>query len=759
MALADISDPAAIEKAIDEFDRIGRQAFLEKYGIGGAKRYVIQRDGREYDSKAILGAAHGYQFGEPLKHGDFGGGLGSTVPKLKELGFAVEQRSEGRNSFLFQANPRYYDIASAVRTLREMNWTTVQYKNEIEPGDRVYIWQSGTDGGVIAEGTVLTGPKMEREQEGQEFVLDPGKFAGEQLRVRLSIDRVLAEPIRRDFLQGHPELQKLGILRFPNATNFKVSGEEDAVLQSLMGASPSVLEARVEEWLEETAYPTERDDQRKAQRVQLAAALSEENLDQVIEDPEQFDVLEFGQLAHNAYGGPGPMSIVHRHLAEGPEAKRRLAQALRHLLYDDGEVENRIDDVLARTQWGAPGFGEALITKALAVVYPGDWLPLYQYGGEKGKLRLMESSELALAIPESFQEWSPGHRIRWTNDQLRDVTDPYLAGDRWGQMVFLYWLREQQREPNAVESLDSLADRLLVEPGWLAEVVGLLEEKRQIIFQGPPGTGKTYVARTLARHFERLGGGAETVQFHPSYAYEDFVEGYRPKVVAGQPGFELVEGPLKRLAALAEADPEHKYVLVIDELNRGNVAKVFGELYYLLEYRGDRIRLQYGEEEEDSEDISKFGIPRNLWIIATMNTADRSIALMDAALRRRFYFVDFYPNLPPVASLLERWLERNNLQSFSWLEHVLDEANRRLNDHDAAIGPSHFLLGDPDALTDERIERIWKHAVMPYLQERLIGEPERLQEFELELLRAAGSDGEGSGLENAEDGASGAPGG
>jgi hypothetical protein len=118
-----------------------------------------------------------------------------------------------------------------------------------------------------------------------------------------------------------------------------------------------------------------------------------------------------------------------------------------------------------------------------------------------------------------------------------------------------------------------------------------------------------------------------------------------------------------------------------------------------------------------------------------MNTADRSIALMDAALRRRFYFVDFYPDRPPVQGLLDRWLKRQGLNQFGWISDVLDRANAKLDDADAAIGPSHFLLKEPRDLDAERIERIWNHAVLPYLQERLMGEPGRLEEFRLDKLR------------------------
>ena len=133
------------------------------------------------------------------------------------------------------------------------------------------------------------------------------------------------------------------------------------------------------------------------------------------------------------------------------------------------------------------------------------------------------------------------------------------------------------------------------------------------------------------------------MQLHPSYAYEDFVQGFRPTLSDGQPGFELMDGPLLWAAKRAQAEPKKKHFLVIDEINRGNVAKVFGELYFLLEYRDEAIRLQYQRNSGET-----FELPDNLYIIGTMNTADRSIALVDLALRRRFNFVEFHPDEEPV---------------------------------------------------------------------------------------------------------------
>jgi MoxR-like ATPase len=669
------------------------------------------------------------------------GGQASLTPdgdaKLAEL---FDEES-GPRVWLFQANPKYYDIDSAIRQLASMNWTVSHHVEQIRPGDRVYVWKSGPSGGLVGVGTILTAPELAADQEGEPFIRDPEKFAGEQVRVRMSIDRVVSPPLYRIELKDHPVLGGLGVIQFPRATTYPVTAEQDAAIQKMIGDEMD-LAARIAQWREETGYPTDKDIERRAQREELAAALSAENLDAVIEDPERFEVLQFGLFAHNAYGGPGPQSSVHSHLNTGSDAKRRLAQAMKHLIYDTDEAEaGRLDDVLLSDEWHAPGFKESLATKALAVVYPDRWLPLFQTEGSMGKRVLMKAPELQLTEPADLEDLTVGEKIKWANDALRAVLDPYLGDDPWAQGQFLYWLRDKHAEtgPPASSTIAELADELYVDQDWLTEVIDLLSEKRQIIFQGPPGTGKTFVARRLAKHFEERGGGSEIVQFHPSYAYEDFVEGYRPRLVNNQPGFELVDGPLKRLARRALADKEHVYVLVIDELNRGNVAKVFGELYYLLEYRDDRIRLQYGDEAGETEgEDSTFGLPRNLWIIATMNTADRSIALMDAALRRRFYFIDYYPDRPPVASLLERWLKAHELwDKFAYLPAILSEANRRLADPQAAIGPSYFLPKDPQRLTEKWVQRIWDHAVLPYLEEQLMGEPERRKEFQLSVLRQA----------------------
>lgn len=249
---------------------------------------------------------------------------------------------------------------------------------------------------------------------------------------------------------------------------------------------------------------------------------------------------------------------------------------------------------------------------------------------------------------------------------------------------------------------------------WLSEVRDLLWDERQLVFYGPPGTGKTYLAQELA---EFLGGGPEQVklvQFHPSYAYEDFFEGFRPREDPDthEVAFRLTPGPLRELADVArrESNWHIPHFLIIDEINRANLAKVFGELYFLLEYRNKSVRLTYSGED--------FALPRNLYVIGTMNTADRSIALVDAAMRRRFAFVELSPRTEPTSGLLRRWLEDQELDTGP--ADLLDALNARIDEADFRIGPSYLMK--PGVYREGGLERTWRTKIIPLLEEHHYGE-------------------------------------
>ena len=360
------------------------------------------------------------------------------------------------------------------------------------------------------------------------------------------------------------------------------------------------------------------------------------------------------------------------------------------------------------------------MVKALAVVDPERWLPSYVTKGKVGKLAILEV--LGEEPPEAT---TPGAAALASNDRIRERLEPYFPEDPWGMQEFSWWLLHRERVPE--ESLKALADELYLTEAFLGRTIQLLSDKGQVVFYGPPGTGKTYVARKLAGYLARGGGTVEKVQFHPSYSYEDFVEGYRPRLVDGQVTYEVVDGPLKRIAAMAETRRDTMHVLLIDELNRANVSKVLGELLFLLEYRDEELSLQYSN--------SGFSLPENLLIIATMNTADRSIALVDTALRRRFHFVPFFPDTPPISTLLRRRLN-DKQPDFLWVADVVDRANVELADRNAAIGPAHFLK---KPLTEERVRLAWENSVLPFLEEHFFADPEQLKRFDLDRLRSGNS--------------------
>ncbi|QYX76976.1 AAA family ATPase [Streptomyces akebiae] len=275
--------------------------------------------------------------------------------------------------------------------------------------------------------------------------------------------------------------------------------------------------------------------------------------------------------------------------------------------------------------------------------------------------------------------------------------------------------RPGQRELSLPHITEELATDLLVhDHSWLEEMRELLLDERQLVFYGPPGTGKTYLAMKLAEYF---GGGPEQVkivQFHPSYAYEDFFEGFRPveDPETREVAFRLTAGPLRELAdlALREGNRHVPHFLIIDEINRANLAKVFGELYFLLEYRTRSVRLTYSGDD--------FALPPNLFVIGTMNTADRSIALVDAAMRRRFAFVELSPRTEPTAGLLARWLKREGRDVEP--ARLLDALNARIDDADFAIGPSYLMK--PGVYRDGGLERTWRTKILPLLEEHHYGE-------------------------------------
>ena len=264
-------------------------------------------------------------------------------------------------------------------------------------------------------------------------------------------------------------------------------------------------------------------------------------------------------------------------------------------------------------------------------------------------------------------------------------------------------------------------------------IVGLLRAKKNVILQGAPGVGKTYAAKRLAYSMMGVKDASRVmlIQFHQSYSYEDFIEGYRP---SGQ-GFELVKGAFYSFCKKAADDEDNEYFFIIDEINRGNLSKIFGELFMLIESdkRGPKNKLQLLYSRE------LFYVPRNVYIIGMMNTADRSLAMLDYALRRRFAFVELSPAFDSEGFRAYRAGLVN--PRFEALVREVESLNRVIAEDESlgegfCIGHSYFCNMDADTCTDAAMASIVEYELIPMLKEYWFDEPGKVREWSDRLRRS-----------------------
>lgn len=267
-------------------------------------------------------------------------------------------------------------------------------------------------------------------------------------------------------------------------------------------------------------------------------------------------------------------------------------------------------------------------------------------------------------------------------------------------------------------------------------LVDVLENKKNIILQGAPGVGKTFAAKRLAYSMigEKNPERVQMVQFHQSYSYEDFIEGYRPasKNVDGA-DFIIKKGSFYKFCKKAAEDDENEYFFIIDEINRGNLSKIFGELFMLIETdkRGVELQLLYSDE--------KFFVPKNVYIIGMMNTADRSLAMLDYALRRRFSFIEIKPGFDTEGFLAYQDSLEND--KFNSLIGCVKQLNIRIAE-DAAlgegfcIGHSYFCNLDPKKLDQRSLSSIVEFELLPLLKEYWFDEDDKVDEWKTKLRSA-----------------------
>lgn len=287
-------------------------------------------------------------------------------------------------------------------------------------------------------------------------------------------------------------------------------------------------------------------------------------------------------------------------------------------------------------------------------------------------------------------------------DELRN----YLSPEGEGKST-----KATQAGPQTLAELSEITG---IDPALLQRWLDALTRKGQVVLYGPPGTGKTFTAKRIAEYLTRASDGIwDLVQLHPAYAYEDFIQGRRPEPLPGGGlHYPVVAGRFVEFCERAR-DCKGPCVLILDEMNRANLARVFGELMYLLEYRdesaegGNSVTIALASSEEGN----RFGIPKNVFILGTMNTADRSIALVDFALRRRFAFLELKPDMAHLKKF-----HKDSGFPVDKLIVLLSRLNGAIRDPHYFVGTSYFL----DKKLAANFAIVWETEIVPYLQEYFI---------------------------------------
>jgi hypothetical protein len=603
-------------------------------------------------------------------------------------------------AWLFQSRPDIYDLRGAVARLSELTWLIRKHSKRIHRGDTAYLWESGPDAALIAIGTITSDPAMLAHDPAERpFHVAPSVAEGEALRVRVHIDRVVNPPLTRRQIVAAPELADVQVFRSAQGTNFRLEPgvvEAIAALIAQQARPPEPHYWKIAPGTDAEEWPT------MERESVIAVSWNQQSVG---------DLRDFATKS----------DLEQRFATQYPELSERKRRSRVEQLWSFREIA--VGDVIVANRGYSKVVGEGLVTGG------------YFYRPD-----------------HPFPHARP---VRWERTDEREVEN---QGPRWRPTVVPLTAEQYEDlfddDPAALPpepppatvpgppplppyTLQDALKQVFLSNADLTRLVELLKYKKNLVLQGPPGVGKTFVAAELA--YVLLGSKDDSrikrVQFHQSYAYEDFVRGYRP---AGG-GFEYRDGPMFAFCEQARRD-DRPHVMIIDEINRGNLSKILGELMLLIEpdKREPRwqVELAYAKPGE-----RPFWVPPNVYIIGTMNTADRSIALVDYALRRRFVFA----TVPAAFGLggFEQFLEDKGVAAalrtklvarITELNMAIEKDTRNLG-RGYVIGHSYFCQPDPEGTYDTTwYERIVKFEIEPLLDEYWAESPDKVKAAVAALL-------------------------
>jgi 5-methylcytosine-specific restriction protein B len=586
--------------------------------------------------------------------------------------------NSGINSWVFQSNPSKWSLLDAIEKNVNNDWAANQNRDKMKIGDLIFFRQSEPNSGVYAVGHLMKEP------------VNRGENIFGQWGVVVSFDYKVDEPLIKAEIAANKDLASITQINGLQGSNFSMPQETAEFLLKYLEPRLKVIEPKPE---------------------------SEMNYWWCNVGVTKKPAIATGTLWAHAASKNGAVLTHHTDM-------KKIRKGDLVLLYADSKVVAIGTCTAESTNSTRPAEYPAKISSPEDDSLVPGFIVKAEFSEFESPIPLkeVEADLRSLVDDKGPLAVSGGIKMGYLYPLSREFGEKFV--ERFGKTGDTLRGEVEMDEAPQDDSMTALARKLLVTETWLAEVVGQIVQSKQVIFYGPPGTGKTFIGKAIA-HYLAPRENTEIIQFHPSFSYEDFFEGFRPvEKSGGSVSLEKVDGPLKRIVTKARSNPEKKYVLIIDEINRGNLAKVFGELYFLLEYRNEEISLMYSKTE-------KFSLPENLIFIGTMNTADRSIALVDSAIRRRFRFIHLDPTSEPCSEILPKWLRANKLPANAGV--MLENLNNALARYEFSVGPAYFMKDQIQSR--ESLQLTWKYSVEPLLEEYFYGEwQEKRFEFSFDKI-------------------------
>lgn len=675
-------------------------------------------------------------------------------------------------TWIFQGNPKVFDVDKYLRENKVITWSVrqKQFVNDIKDGDKVFIWRSDggvkNSGGIVALCEVIRKPYVDKEEKD---IVDL-----KVLEYRLNADDGM---LLRSYLKECPKTINLPILKMTQSTNYKLDSKEAETI-FIYWNNPETLKSIAETPAAERYLGAFKDEAKQWFKncsfiKDYYEFFNEFKKIENLKTMEWEDVQKIGSHI-NAFR----MALARKRALGYPNAPiEKYRNSFVYLIHGNDPLELRIDKFLTSEEYSLFGFGNSALSEIIGNLFPDRFC----YFNQRDRVAL----ENILGIKPAYSRGDKfSDKFIKFHKALEDneIVDKYLniVGKQTELPIyyeidqffsFLYEryskkdlviddeddnsstvptedkpentyspsqpvegkIEEKQELVLAKYTIDHLLAEVFMTPEKAEEIIETLDYKKNIILQGPPGVGKTFVAKRLAFLHSGFKDDLRVamVQFHQSYSYEDFIMGYKP---SKEGNFVLKHGIFYDFCSKAMKDLDHNYYMIIDEINRGNLSKIFGELMMLIE--ADKRGKNYAVSLTYSEGDERFYIPENLYIIGTMNTADRSLALVDYALRRRFAFIDLEPAFE-TDSFKEFLISKGCSQGFiDKLIESMGEINKEIENDKINLGKGYrighsYFCPTADKVDDEEkwLNRVIKLEIEPLLKEYWFDEDDKVSDL------------------------------